>query len=63
MLERPGNSPDLNPAENQWTIMKDEVTYKQPSMAENPMQAIKEIWVTEIIQYCESLVFGIPRRF
>ena len=30
-LEWPGNSPDHNPIENLWTIIKDKVPYKQPS--------------------------------
>ena len=63
VLEWPGNSPVLNPVENQWTIMKDKVTYKQPSSAENLRQAIKDVWVTDITQeYYESQVFRIPRR-
>ena len=57
VLERPGNSSDLNPFENLWTTMEDNVAYKQPSTAENLGQAVKEVWVTEITQeYCEYLV-------
>ena len=44
VLEWPGNSQNL------WTIIKDKVTYKQSSSAENLGQAIKEVWVTEITQ-------------
>ena len=43
VLERPGNSADLNPTENLWTVMKDKVAYKKPSNAENVRQAIKEV--------------------
>ena len=43
--------------------MKDKVAYKQQSRAENPRQAIKEVWVTEITQkYRESLVSSLPPR-
>ena len=63
VLERPRDSPDLNPIKNLWTLMKDKVAYKQPSSAENLRLAIKDIWITEITQeYCESLVSSMPHR-
>ena len=63
VLECPGNSPDINPVENLWTIMNDQVASKQRPNTENLRQAIKKVWVTEItLEYCKYLVSSMPRR-
>ena len=59
----PGNSPDLNPIENLWEILKNKVAEKQPSSAGALNHAIKEVWVKEISRdYCEKLICSMPKR-
>ena len=41
MLERPGNSPDLNPIENLWSTMERKVAEQQPSNLLGLQHAIK----------------------
>ena len=62
VLDWPGNSPDLNPIENLWTVMKDKVAEKHPSSFPDLFQSIKEVWVKEISkEYCANLVNSMPR--
>ena len=63
VLDWPGNSPDLNPIENLWMVMKDKVTEKQLSSLPDLCWAIKEVWVKEISkEYCANLVNSMPQR-
>ena len=63
MFEWPGNSPDLNPIENLWHLMKNKVSEKHLSSLAAVRTAIKEVWVREIsANYCCKLINSMPRR-
>ena len=58
-----GNNPDLNPIKNLWCILKKKVAEKQPSSATELVEAIKNVWCTEIsTAYCKSLISSMPKR-
>ena len=49
-LDQPRNSPDLNPIENQWKIIKSKVGDKQHLSAVALNQVIKEVRIEEIFK-------------
>lgn len=63
VLEWPGNSPDLNPIENLWYLMKRKVRSHAPKNMVELQYWIKRVWVQEISPgYCNNLVSSMPRR-
>lgn len=59
----PGSSPDLNPIENLWVLMKEKVAQTNPTSEAELITAIKKVWVENITPgYCERLVRSMPRR-
>ena len=54
----PGNSPDLNPIENCWAILKRKVAEKKPISIAALKETITQVWAQEITpNYCRSLFF------
>ena len=64
VLEWPGNSPDLNPIENLWAIIKQRLRGKDCTTMEKLIEAIIQLWYRDpqIIQNCKNLVDSMPGR-
>ena len=59
----PGSSPDLNPIENCWAIVKKRVAEMKPTSLLDLKSKIKLVWCTEITsEYCKNLIDSMPRR-
>ena len=59
----PGNSPDLNPIENLWSIMKSRLQESEPANSLETLKIqLKHVWSEIEPKLLESLVNGIPDR-
>jgi transposase len=63
LLDWPGNSPDLNPIENLWHIIKKEVEKRDTGSLPKLELAIRKVWRHDIsVEHCENLVNSMPKR-
>jgi len=62
VFDWPANSPDLNPTENLWGIVKRKMRNKRPKNADELKAAIKETWAFIPPQQCNKLITSMPRR-
>ncbi|KAJ8369556.1 hypothetical protein SKAU_G00095840 [Synaphobranchus kaupii] len=56
------NSPDLNPIENLWGIVKRKMRDTRPNNADDLKAAIKTTWTSITPQQCHRLIASMPRR-
>ena len=64
VLPWPSQSPDLNPIENLWALIKHDLYYKAPkaSSLDELFEIIKGIWESFPLELIRKLVHSMPRR-
>ena len=59
----PGNSPDLNPIENCWFILKNKAAELNPTSYKDVVDKVKSVWLQQMtVDYCNRLVESMARR-
>ncbi len=62
VLDWPANSPDLNPIENLWGIVKKKMRDTRPNNADTTKAAIKATWASITPEQCHRLIASMPRH-
>ncbi len=60
VLDWPANSPDLNPIENLWGIVKRKMRDTRPNNADELKASVKETWASIPPQQCHKLISRRP---
>ncbi len=61
VLYWPANSPDINPIENLWGIVKRKMQYARPNNAEELKATIRATWALITPEQCHRLIDFMPR--
>ncbi len=60
VLDRLANSPDLNPVENLWGIVKRKMRDTRPNNADDLKAAFKVTWASITPEQCHRLIISMP---
>ncbi len=60
VLDWPANSPDLNPIENLWGIVKRKMRDTRPNNGDELKATVKETWASITPQQCHKLISRRP---
>jgi hypothetical protein len=61
-MDWPAQSPDLNPIENLWSIVKRPVAKKKPGSIHELFDVVSDCWNQVTPELCAKLVDSMPRR-
>ncbi len=62
VLDWLANSPELNPIDNLWGIVKRKMRDSRPNNADDLKAALKASWASITPQQCHRLIASMPRR-
>ncbi len=62
VLDWPANSPDLNPKENLWGIVKRKMRDTRPNNTDDLKATVKETWASITPEQCHTLIASMPRH-
>lgn len=62
VLDWPGNSPDLNPIENAWNVIKKDLEETRPTSITDLKKTLKKMWITMDASYFANLASSMPKR-
>ncbi len=60
VIDWPANSPDLNPIENIWAVVKRKMRDTRPNNADDLKAAIKATWTSITPEQCHRLIASMP---